>query len=69
MKHETKHKNNTDSSIRKKLKFDASGKCTNAFEIISNIETLKLAYETIKSKPGNMVKGSDSVTLDGISDK
>jgi hypothetical protein len=26
------------------------------------------AYETIKSNPGNMVKGNDPETLDGISE-
>lgn len=34
---------------------------------ISDINNLVLAYELIKSKPGNMTKGSDEQTLDGIS--
>lgn len=33
---------------------------------ISNEKNLILAYETIKSNPGNMTPGLDSVTLDGI---
>lgn len=53
----------------KQLKFDSCGRCTNAFEVIRSVETLKMAYETIKSKPGNMVMGTDRVTLDGISEK
>lgn len=37
-------------------------------ELIANINTLLYAYETIKSKPGNMTPGVDkTVTLDGIS--
>lgn len=34
---------------------------------ISNLKNLVLAYETIKSKPGNMTPGLDPETLDGIS--
>lgn len=34
--------------------------------IVSDPELLILAYETIKSKPGNMTPGVDDVTLDGI---
>ena len=33
---------------------------------ISNIKNLVLAYESIKSKPGNMTKGVDPSTLDGM---
>lgn len=33
---------------------------------ISNIKNLITAYELIKSNPGNMTKGTDDVTLDGI---
>lgn len=33
---------------------------------ISNLKNLVTAYELIKSKPGNMTKGVDDVTLDGI---
>lgn len=34
---------------------------------ISNLKNLVIAYESIKSKKGNMTKGSDSTTLDGFS--
>jgi group II intron reverse transcriptase/maturase len=33
---------------------------------IANLKNLILAYETIKSKPGNMTPGIDNITLDGI---
>lgn len=42
------------------LRQDANGKYTNVFEVLSSVQVLKLAYETIKSKPGNMVKGVTS---------
>ena len=45
----------------------SGGKCVNAYEIISNPLTLRTAYEMIKSKPGNMTRGTDTETLDGIS--
>jgi len=38
----------------------------NLIHIVSNQEVLILAYEIIKSKPGNTTPGSDSQTLDGI---
>jgi hypothetical protein len=53
--------------IMNKLEFDQEGKCTNAFKIICNEEILKIAYNIIKSGPGNMTKGVDRETLDGIS--
>lgn len=53
-------------AIREKLKYDDCKKCTNAFLVATEGETLKLAYETIKSNPGNMVRGTDTITLDGI---
>lgn len=34
--------------------------------IVSDLEVLVLAYETVKSKPGNTTPGIDSVTLDRI---
>jgi retron-type reverse transcriptase len=37
--------------------------------VIYNPEILKIAYESIKSNPGNMVRGTDKETLDGISEK
>lgn len=51
------------------LRKDSNGKFCNVFETLSSEVVLKLAYETIKSKPGNMVKGTTKVTLDGISNK
>ena len=57
---------NLTEHIRDQLVHDSTGKCTNAFTIINKPETLKYAYESIKSKPGNMVRGSDFATLDGI---
>lgn len=52
--------------IKEQLKFDGEGKCINTFETISDPRTLLLAYNTIKSNSGNMVKGADKETLDGI---
>lgn len=52
--------------IRRRLKFNKSGKCINAFEVLSDARILRIAYDTIKSKPGNMVKGTIPETLDGI---
>jgi hypothetical protein len=56
------------AKIRDKLKFDPDGRCINAFQVITEVITLTDAYETIKNKPGNMVAGTDKVTLDGISE-
>jgi group II intron reverse transcriptase/maturase len=36
---------------------------------ISNLKNVVTAYELIKSKPGNMTKGVDNITLDGINSK
>jgi group II intron reverse transcriptase/maturase len=52
--------------IQSRIHKDADGKCLNAFKILSDPEILHLAYESIKSTPGNMVKGTDEETLDGI---
>lgn len=52
--------------IRDKMKFDEKGKCCNAFEILCSGDILLLAYNSIKSNPGNMTEGIDSTTLDGI---
>lgn len=38
----------------------------NLIHIISDIDVLSFAYESIKSKPGNMTPGYDKQTLDGI---
>lgn len=54
------------SLISRCLSFDQNGKCTNASKILRNPGILKLAYETIRSKPGNSTKGTDAETLDGI---
>jgi hypothetical protein len=59
---------NLTTKVRLMLKSNSEGKCVNAFEVLSKPEILKDAYETIKSKSGNMVPGSDKVTLDGISE-
>lgn len=55
--------------INDQIKYDMNGKCSNAFKILSKPEVLKVAYETIKSKPGNMTPGVDNETLDGISNE
>jgi hypothetical protein len=53
--------------MRNNLSFNQEGKCINAYDVICNPVTIKLAYETIKSKAGNMTRGTDRETLDGIS--
>lgn len=53
-------------TVRSELRYDKEGKCVNAFEVLKNPVILELAYETIKSKAGNMVKGSDNETLDKL---
>jgi len=53
--------------IRGLLEYDKAGRCTNAFQVLSDPSTLRDAYETIKNKSGNMVPGTDKETLDGIS--
>lgn len=52
--------------LRKQLKYDCEGKCVNAFKVLSDSSTLLMAYNSIKSNPGNMTPGSDNVTLDGL---
>lgn len=42
---------------------------TNLIDILSDIDVLKLAYNNIKSKPGNMTSGIDRKTLDGLSEE
>lgn len=39
----------------------------NVFQIVKDVDVLKLAYARIKSAPGNMTKGTTPETLDGIS--
>lgn len=48
--------------IKDRIEFNSEGKCLNAFEILSDISTIYAAYSTLKSKPGNMVEGSDKQT-------
>ena len=40
---------------------------TKIIHVIADLEILILAYETIKSSPGNMTPGDTGKTLDGIS--
>ena len=54
--------------ILSQLRQGPDGRYINAFEVLSSVETLKLAYETIKSKPGNLVRGTTRETLDGITE-
>lgn len=49
--------------IRGRLILDERGKCINAFETLSDPNILRSAYETIKSKSGNMVEGTDKEDL------
>jgi len=65
--HKREEKRDIAQVIRTKLKYNQEGLCVNAFYTAISPEILKIAYETIKSKPGNMVRGSDTETLDGIS--
>ena len=39
----------------------------NLYKLVSNVDLLNVAYENIKSKPGNMTQGISPDTLDGIS--
>jgi len=39
----------------------------NLYSLICKVDMLKLAYENLKSKPGNMTPGINPETLDGIS--
>lgn len=56
--------------IRSQLLWEYSNyRCINAFQVIMKPETLKIAYETIKSNPGNSVRGTDKETLDGITEE
>ena len=57
---------NDEQSLEQLLKFDENGRCINAYEVISMLNTLAASYQLIKSKPGNMTPGIDGETLDGI---
>ena len=48
------------------IKLD-NNKFTGLYKIISDPNTLLLAYKNIKSKSGNMTPGIDELTLDGMS--
>lgn len=54
-------------SLGELLSFDKQGRCNNALNVLSNPIVLESAYLKIKSNPGNMTRGNDSQTLDGIS--
>nr|ATI20252.1 group II intron reverse transcriptase/maturase [Juglanconis oblonga] len=54
-------------SFANRFEYDEMGRCTNAFKLISDPDLIKLAYGLIKSNPGNMTKGTDNPTLDGLS--
>lgn len=58
---------NPHTEVMKKLEFDSGGRCTNALLVMATPSVMRWAYEMIKSKPGNMTKGSDNETIDGIS--
>jgi retron-type reverse transcriptase len=60
---------NLKQLLLSKFTYDDSGRCSNAYEIISDPNVLRQAYFHIKSKPGNMTPGTDNSTLDGISPK
>lgn len=48
------------------IKLD-DNKFTGLYKMIADQMTLTLAYNNIKSNPGNMTEGTDSETLDGVS--
>lgn len=50
-----------------KLQYNNEGQCINAFEVLSEAESLRLSYNSLKSKPGNMVPGTDNQTFDRLS--
>ncbi len=49
------------------MKRENSGRYTRLYKLICSKELLTLAYNKIKSNPGNMTPGSDGSTLDGMS--
>jgi len=60
---------NLTKRVREAIRRDGKGRCINAFEVLSDPRILRDAYETIKGNPGNMVRGTDHITLDGISEE
>jgi group II intron reverse transcriptase/maturase len=55
-------------SLKERNKKDKSAINKDLFRILCNKELLVIAYNKIKSNPGNMTPGTDNLTLDGISD-
>jgi len=53
-------------NLRRLLQFNDDGKCTNAYKLLTRTDILKISYNSIKSKPGNMVRGVDRETLNSI---
>jgi len=58
----------SDASDREKLGFSISddNKITNILKQVGSLINLLAAYDTIKSKPGNITPGVDNKTLDGM---
>jgi len=54
---------------QQQLTYDNNNKCTNAYQFLIKSDSLLGSYGKIKSKPGNMTPGIDTITLDGISIK
>jgi len=52
------------TELRRRNQEDPSMVNFRLIKLISNLEVLTLAYELIKSKPGNMTKGTTPETLD-----
>ena len=59
---------NSCASLKELMEINKDTKHSNTklIHILSDPEVLILAYEIIKSKPGNLTPGSDSTTLDNI---
>lgn len=53
-------------ALREKSRQDPKGVIYDTIKLISDPHLLVLAYDLIKSKPGNMTKGTDDTTLDGM---
>jgi len=60
-------KSDGGASLEHLLVYDSDGKCINAYKCITNKDILLACYDKMKSKPGNMTRGTDSETFDGIS--
>jgi retron-type reverse transcriptase len=55
-------------SLKERNEKDKSAINKDLFRILCNKELLVIAYNKIKSNPGNMTPGTDNLTLNGISD-